>query len=375
MGSIKQNYANNVLTSGKFDATDLTGTIPSSNINNNSIDNVTGFPAAGSGIPAVASDPPAPTVGDVWYNTTTNALKYAGVGVGSWAAGGNLNNARQAIGGDGGTSSAAFAAGGVYPGYYSTTHEQYDGSTWTSATAMNTSRAFGGAGGTQTAAFVATGRISPTAVTGNVELWNGSSWTEVNNVNSSRFAMGGGLGTQTAGLIGPGSTVPAVVDSVESWDGTNWTAVTTYPGDAHEGINQFGTSTSAIFAGGFGGPTSRGGDFLYKDAVFEWNGSTFSSETSLPTIRGNAASVGTVNDGLISGGWEGSVPAGSTTTNTTSYDGTTWTELNNLANTGAGYGSSKSATTSDTIVFGGSDTVNTEEWTIPPFSAKSVTTA
>jgi len=91
MGSIKQNYANNVLTDGKFDATDLDGVIPNTNINDNSIDNVTVFGTAGSGIPSVASDPPSPTVGDVWYNTTTNAFKYAGVGVGSWASGGNLN--------------------------------------------------------------------------------------------------------------------------------------------------------------------------------------------------------------------------------------------------------------------------------------------
>jgi hypothetical protein len=230
---------------------------------------------------------------------------------------------------------------------------------------MNTSRAFGGAGGTTTAAFVATGRINPTSVTTNTELWNGTSWTEVNNVNTGRFSTGGGIGTQTAGLIAPGSTVPTLIDSVESWDGTNWTAVTTYPGSAKEGIMLFGTNTSAIFAGGYGGPSPRGGDTLYKDAVFEWNGSTFSAETNLPTIRGGGAGVGTTTDGLVSGGWEGSVPAGGTVTNTTHYNGTTWTELNNLATAAQGWGSSKGGTTSDTIVFGGGNAL-TEEWTTAP---------
>ena len=287
------------------------------------------------------------------------------IATGTWASGGTMNNPYEAKGGDGGTSSAAFAAGGVLPTYYNTTHEQYNGTTWTTSTGMNTSRAFGGAGGTTTAAFVATGRTGPTSVTANTELWNGTAWTEVNDVNTGRFGTGGGLGTQTAGLLAPGSQVPTVIDSVESWDGTNWTAVTTYPGSAHEGIIQFGTNTSAIYAGGYGGPGPRGGDTLYKDAVFEWNGSTFSAETNLPTIRGNAAGVGTTTDGLISGGWEGSIPTGGTVANTTYYDGTTWTELNNLATAAQGLGSSKSGTTSDTIVFGGSNAL-TEEWTTAP---------
>src|SRR6056300_959207 len=102
MGSIKQNLANNILSGGKFDATDLDGTIPNTNINDNSIDNVTSFPAAGSGIPSVASDPPSPSAGDVWYNTTSNAFKYLGVTTaGAWATGGDLNTARISLAGAG----------------------------------------------------------------------------------------------------------------------------------------------------------------------------------------------------------------------------------------------------------------------------------
>ena len=58
MGSLKQNLANNVLTDGKFDATDLSGTIPASNVNNDSLTNLTTFsPALGDTIQSVASDP------------------------------------------------------------------------------------------------------------------------------------------------------------------------------------------------------------------------------------------------------------------------------------------------------------------------------
>jgi hypothetical protein len=42
------------------------------------------------------------------------------IATGTWASGGTMNTATyNASGGDGGTSSAAFAAGGVEPGYYS----------------------------------------------------------------------------------------------------------------------------------------------------------------------------------------------------------------------------------------------------------------
>ena len=43
----------------------------------------------------LSADPPAPTVGQVWYNSTTKVVKGAINGVGAWASGGNLNTARQ----------------------------------------------------------------------------------------------------------------------------------------------------------------------------------------------------------------------------------------------------------------------------------------
>src|SRR5210317_972738 len=130
MGSIKQNLANNILSDGKFDATDLDGTIPNTNINDNSIDNVTSFPAVGSGIPSVASDPPSPSQGDVWYNTTSNAFKYVGATTsGSWATGGDLNTGRGSLSGAG-TQTAALAFGGDIPPFTGAT-ESYDGTSWT----------------------------------------------------------------------------------------------------------------------------------------------------------------------------------------------------------------------------------------------------
>jgi hypothetical protein len=58
MGSIKRNLANNITTGGAFDATDLSGTIPSTNVADASLTNLTSFsPALGDTIESVASDP------------------------------------------------------------------------------------------------------------------------------------------------------------------------------------------------------------------------------------------------------------------------------------------------------------------------------
>ena len=46
MGTITRNFANNIVTGGKVDGTDgLTGTIPASNVNNDTLSNLTAFPA------------------------------------------------------------------------------------------------------------------------------------------------------------------------------------------------------------------------------------------------------------------------------------------------------------------------------------------
>src|SRR6056300_753770 len=98
MGAITRGIANNILGNGAIDGTDaLSGTIPATNIANASLDNLTTFPpSVEAGIPQVAGDPPAPSDGDVWYNTITYKLKVRGVSaaLGSWATGGSMNNAK-----------------------------------------------------------------------------------------------------------------------------------------------------------------------------------------------------------------------------------------------------------------------------------------
>ena len=250
MGSLKRSLANNILTSGKFDATDLTGNLPSSNIANESMTSITAFPAsAGSAIALVASDPPAPTVGDVWFNTTSNALKYAGAGVGSWATGGNMGTARYFLG-SAGTQTAALGFGGYNSGNTGVT-EEYDGSTWTSnPTGLNTVRRALGGAGTQTAAL-GFGGVTSTALTGATEEYDGSTWTSnPTGLNTARYSLAG-CGIQTAALaFGGYDPVDAVSAVTEEYDGSTWTSNPTGLNTARASLAGCGTQTAGLALGG-----------------------------------------------------------------------------------------------------------------------------
>jgi hypothetical protein len=92
MGTIKRTFANNILTSGKLDATDLFGTIPASNIDDTTVSAVTELPSAlGDAIESTATDPASPSEGQLWYNSSEGKLKIYGLVAAAWSSGGNLN--------------------------------------------------------------------------------------------------------------------------------------------------------------------------------------------------------------------------------------------------------------------------------------------
>jgi len=156
MGTIKQNRANNILTSGKLDATDgLNNNVPATNIANASLSSVTSYPpSAGAGVSSVASDPPSPNEGQMWYNTTSGALKQY-VLYSAWASGGNLNTGRSVTGV--GTQTAALAIGGGTPPVTAAT-ESYDGTSWTEVNNLTNARAgSGGMSGTTTSGALIAG--------------------------------------------------------------------------------------------------------------------------------------------------------------------------------------------------------------------------
>jgi hypothetical protein len=140
----------------------------------------------------LSADPSNPIIGQTWYNSTSKDLKYTGVTTaGAWATGGDLNTARDALGGAG-TQTATLAFGGnVSPATGAT--EEYDGSTWTSnPTGLNTARLGVAGAGTQTAALAFGGFVPPATYSGATEEYDGSTWaSNPTGLNTVRRLLAG----------------------------------------------------------------------------------------------------------------------------------------------------------------------------------------
>ena len=71
---------------------------------------------AGNNIPIRSSNPSNPILGEIWYNTTDNALKAQGFdSIGTWTSGNNINTARQQAADFGVSRDALVFAGGFAP--------------------------------------------------------------------------------------------------------------------------------------------------------------------------------------------------------------------------------------------------------------------
>lgn len=295
----------------------------------------------GNNIPIRASDPANPIIGEVWYNSTTNALKgQNATTVGSWASGGNLPTATNTMGSFG-SQTAALAFNGEIPGPGGNTTQQsfsYDGTAWTATNPtgpLTTSgqgargagtltagiaSSFQGGGGTpaaytdvkewdgtswsagtshsnrqSNAAMASAGTQTSTAIFGGsaepipgptnvTEEWNGSSWTAGGNLNTGRNGLGGS-GTLTSALAVGGSSNTAT----EEYDGSSWTTATSYPSAPSSGMRSAGLTQDATLAWHLG-------------TAATWNGTAWTAQGGLSTPRTDAGGAGTQTVGLAMGG-------------------------------------------------------------------------
>ena len=293
-----------------------------------------------------SSDPSSPIKGEIWYNTTTQTLKVAPE-IGAWASSTAVNTARRSTSGVrvGTTTSALFCGGlpNATPTKSDLT-EEWDGSSWTESGDMNTSRANHTVWGTQTAAVSAGGELPPTNESQATEEYNGSSWSNGENVPIYKVSAGGtgvltaGLmaggagspsgnpgtsgattttleydgtdwttggaintaryragvvGTQTAGLKFMGGN-PGYTGPTETYDGSSWT---TNPASVNAGraaVGAVGTQTSALGYGGYKAPSAT-----HTAEVEEWDGSTWSVQSTLSAARASPASAGVNSSGAL----------------------------------------------------------------------------
>jgi len=355
MGTRTRGFANNISSpGGVFDATDLNGVVPATNIANSSLTNVTDVsPSLGYAVSSVASDPPAPDTGQMWYNTTSNVLKFLGTTTaGAWAAGGNLGTARSGLAGAGTQTSALGAAG--YTTTQVTNTEEYDGTSWTAGGNLATARSnqVGGTG-TQTSALVFGGEQNPGPIA-DTEEYDGTSWTAGGNLPSARYGMAT-AGTQTSALSAGGNA--GYITTTNEYDGTSWGAGGALA-SGRQSLAGAGTQTSALAFGGFG-PIPNG----TRTATEEYDGTSWTSGGNLNTARYRLAGSGTQTLALAFGGLAPGVP---TYAATEAYNGTSWTNETSMSTARQALAGAKTGTQSSTAAFGGYTTTpvaNTEEFT------------
>ena len=303
----------------------------------------------------------------------------------SWTSGTAIPTAIQ--NGDGaGTLTAGITMGGNVSGNAGIAESfEYDGTNWTDGGDMNTTRNFAKLGcGTQTATLICGGGDVP-GYTANTELYDGSSWTEVNNVNNADAQAGGG-GTQTSAITARGQA--SSTTQSESWDGTSWTITANTSTDSYAIGGTGASSKDAIIYAGYDSsppsfPTSteefsfppdtavalnEGDLFLSGGTTLKGFGraagipaGTWASGASMNNARGRAGfATGAIpgHVALVYGGTGGNA-------NVEQYDGSSWTEKNNLSTgrSGSGGGTLTSAITAGGEVPGSpANSALTETW-------------
>ena len=318
--------------------------------------------------------------GDFYYNSSTGQFKNIVAGTGTWASGTNTPGNRSLYAGIGTVTASLMVSGNEASGI-TADNTSYDGTSWTELNNVNLGRTSMSGFGTKAAAVITGGYDgtvpAPGAYKTNVEEWDGTNWTEVTNTPEVATETGS-AGSQTAGIVfgGYSPLIPGYIANVKEYDGTNWTEVNNVNTARNRSMGYaIGTQTAALFAGGDSGSITG--------ATESWNGTSWTELNDMNTARFLSAGSGSQTSSVVAGGRQGS----NRYTNTELWDGSSWTEANDLAtsrsyNVAAGTGDGSSANSSNQLyaagVSGPSSTANTtatEEWNIPDFTIKTVTTS
>jgi hypothetical protein len=302
--------------------------------------------------------------GQLFFNSTTNTFKETLTDIpgGTWSSGGTMNNDERYFSGGAGIKTAAIAFGGDSPQINKT--ESYNGTSWTEVNNLNTTKNYVSGAGTYTAALCINGYQNPPNVDLNqVESWDGTNWTEITETNETANAGNVSCGTQTAALITMRSPSP-IAGRTELWNGSAWTE-TTDLNTARPNGAVFGISTSSLASGGSPGAT-------YTQAE-SWDGSAWTEVGDLNLGRQSLGSAGANNlSGIVFAGnrpgASSPAPGYTEAQRTEFWNGTSWTEINDMSTDRAGGSSSKSGGSATSAHAAGGNappyTGVTEEWTV-----------
>ena len=263
-----------------------------------------------------------------------------------------------------GTPTGALASGGrLGPGPDTATVEQYDGTNWTSAPSMNTARRYLRGFGLQTLAIVAGGSPDGSADAALTEKYDGTSWTEVGDLGTARNLGGTSQNSPSgdAGFYAAGNTSGGTPNALTEEFNITVMTVTQGAWSSAPSLNTgrkramgAGIQTAALMASGFTSPPNA-----YTANVEEYNGSSWSEVTNIPSARSFGGYGGTQTAGVLFGG---TTPVFAATLH---YDGTNWTAGGDLGT--ARYRIGGAGTQTAALGFGGyipgaSVNVHTEEY-------------
>jgi len=336
-------------------------------------------------------------IGSATSGTTTAALGWGGLepspstkteswNGSAWSEVNDLNDEKYYLGGIG-TQTAALAFGGARggdPEPILDESETWNGSSWTEGNNLNTGRKYISGTGSSTAGLAIGGTEPSTSA--KVESYNGTSWTETTDINTARYGGASSSGPYTSSVFFGGST-GSLTGVTENWDGTSWTEVsdmsaarTTLGGNgtssaalAHGGqspvvatTEEWTTTPSALFQ-----KTVEGQLFFnsttnaFKETITDLAGGAWASGANINTAREGTAGAGdSAEAALLVGGYTTSAPT-IRVANTESWNGSTWTEVNDLNS--ARYLLESSGTNTAALAYGGNTpppavTAVTESW-------------
>ena len=284
-----------------------------------------------------------PTSGNAGNNTT------AVFNGSTFSSGPNIGTGRMLAQSSGGTGTAGIIYGGfIDPSPNAMTNtEEYDGSSWTAGGSLNRASGLNCGWGTQTNAVA---QVNTPGYKG-AEQYNGTSWTNLPDMtladNSTNY-QGSAGSTGDAGFItsrGPGLnqteefTKSANIVTAAAW--ASGGSLNT----ARQRTGGFGAAqTSAVTAAGATAPPASA-----INKTEEYNGTSWTEVNNVNTARFNMTAFGTEPAGVLAGVGTPSVTYGGTTEE---YNGSTWTTVNPYAAPGANYRSASGTLTAGLLVGG-----------------------
>ena len=297
----------------------------------------------GNNIPIRSSNPSNPILGEIWYNSSDNALRVQGFNTGGWTSGPNLNTATRAMFG-GGTQTAAIKFAGANPGTnYSSNTEEYDRSSWSEVNNSPTvaDQANRGDVGLQTATFQA-GGVGPGVINAGTYNYDGTNWTNSGNLTDSR-GEGAMWGVQNSAVLTGGYnefSPPYWTNDTEEYNGTAWSNGTDTPLNTTGSVGVGLSESAGMIIGGRESPTNSYPGKTDQKRTLGYDGSAWTSLNNQTQTNTATSAFGDLTAAVIAGASAGDLP----TTASEIWDGTNWTSGPTVSNahgngSGAGTGS------------------------------------